>query len=334
MKKLVGILVLTLLITTAVAPAIGMFNFKNIMINKILNEKSTTNPTSYMMDDWDYWSNPPNMYSIPYGNTGVGTDNSPVSKLSVQSQNNWAWNVGNGWGDFSIGDENYGLSIGVATSGGGAGDVRIWPQGGTERLIFGNPTLGSMMVLQKYGTLHYIGLGTLSPIHHLDILGGDAVIRDYHSGGGNTPEWSTYFGRGSESNPSVVQSGDVLGGFTSYGYNGNNYVSGGQIACYVDGAPLTNGYIPCFWKISTGSGSNSVVAKFDGRVSGREAVNDDEYVTKGQVESTINAYYTPTSTDDTNGDVGDFAWDDNYFYVKTNDGWKRAAFETWTSNSD
>lgn len=39
--------------------------------------------------------------------------------------------------------------------------------------------------------------------------------------------------------------------------------------------------------------------------------------------------YTPTSTADTNGNVGDVAWDDNYTYVKTSAGWKRSALSTF-----
>jgi hypothetical protein len=39
--------------------------------------------------------------------------------------------------------------------------------------------------------------------------------------------------------------------------------------------------------------------------------------------------YTPTGTSDTNGNVGDLAWDNNYIYVKTGGGWKRAALSTF-----
>jgi hypothetical protein len=39
--------------------------------------------------------------------------------------------------------------------------------------------------------------------------------------------------------------------------------------------------------------------------------------------------YTPTGTSDTNGNVGDVAWDDSYVYIKTSAGWKRAALNTW-----
>lgn len=39
--------------------------------------------------------------------------------------------------------------------------------------------------------------------------------------------------------------------------------------------------------------------------------------------------YTPTGTADTNGFVGDVVWDDDYWYVKTSAGWKRAALSTF-----
>ena len=52
---------------------------------------------------------------------------------------NWYPDGGSGFGDFRVGS-TYGLSIGVATGGGGAGDTRIWTKGGTEKLIFSTHT--------------------------------------------------------------------------------------------------------------------------------------------------------------------------------------------------
>lgn len=43
----------------------------------------------------------------------------------------------------------------------------------------------------------------------------------------------------------------------------------------------------------------------------------------------IRTTYTPTSTSDTNGNVGDVTWDDNYMYIKTSAGWKRSALSTF-----
>ena len=39
--------------------------------------------------------------------------------------------------------------------------------------------------------------------------------------------------------------------------------------------------------------------------------------------------YTPISSTDPNGNVGDFSWDANYMYVKTASGWKRSALGTF-----
>ncbi len=39
--------------------------------------------------------------------------------------------------------------------------------------------------------------------------------------------------------------------------------------------------------------------------------------------------YTPTSSTDANGNVGDMAWDENYIYIKTASGWKRTSLESF-----
>jgi hypothetical protein len=71
---------------------------------------------------------------------------SPAVKIDVASGN---WDVHNGEGDFRIGDGSYRFKIGVANSGGGAGDVRLTSHGGTSRLILGS---NGQDVLLVYGT--------------------------------------------------------------------------------------------------------------------------------------------------------------------------------------
>lgn len=39
----------------------------------------------------------------------------------------------------------------------------------------------------------------------------------------------------------------------------------------------------------------------------------------------VRTSFTPSSSGDTSGNIGDIAWDDNYMYVKTNTGWGRSA---------
>ncbi|MBU0497859.1 MAG: hypothetical protein KKG04_07905 [Candidatus Thermoplasmatota archaeon] len=78
--------------------------------------------------------------------------------------------------------------------------------------------------------------------------------------------------------------------------------------------------------------TSGVVARFNGRVIGKDAINDSEFVTKGQVKRMVTSlFYTPESSEDPTGEVGDIAYDEHFMYIKTEDGWKRAVFETWTA---
>jgi hypothetical protein len=68
---------------------------------------------------------------------------------------------------------------------------------------------------------------------------------------------------------------------------------------------------------NVGIGTSSPTAKLD--VHGSTGYN--------QIRMRIS--YTPTGPLDGNGNLGDVAWDNNYIYVKTNVGWRRAALSTW-----
>ena len=173
-----------------------------------------------------------------------------------------------------------------------------------------------------------VGIGTKSPSELLDVAGTAKVIgfkmpTDASDGYVLTSDGS---GIGTWQEPTYV--GIVSNGSTNY------------ITKFIDQITIENSIIyEKDSKIGIGTnspsylfhvmGSCDIVAQFTGRVKGVQAVNDDEFVTKAQVKSIITKNYTPTGTSDLNGDVGDTAWDNNYFYVKTPYGWKRAALETW-----
>jgi len=126
--------------------------------------------------DEDFESTGPNQFLIrASGNVGINTT-TPMSPLHVQSANNWAPHIGNGWGDFNVGDTTHGLSIGVATEGGGAGSVRLWTAGGNGNLTFGNAANGDFMTIKGTGN---VGIGTTSPDDILHVsAGAPSVIVD------------------------------------------------------------------------------------------------------------------------------------------------------------
>jgi hypothetical protein len=74
------------------------------------------------------------------------------------------WDLAAGEGDVKIGSATHRLKMGVALSGGGAGDARIRSQGGTGRLVLGSGTTDVLAV--KDGR---VGIGTLDPKAALNV---------------------------------------------------------------------------------------------------------------------------------------------------------------------
>lgn len=106
------------------------------------------------------------------GYTGIGLAN-PFTKLNVSGGN---WDVENGIGDFHVGDGTYRFKLGLATGGGGAGDVRMTSHGGTNRIFIGGGTNSEVVTVD--GTNQSVGIkNILSPSSTLDI-NGDIALRE------------------------------------------------------------------------------------------------------------------------------------------------------------
>jgi len=93
-------------------------------------------------------------------NSLVGIDNPfPEAPLDVASGNHWDVFNQSEAGDFRIAGGVGALKIGVATGGAGGGDVRVFADGGTSRLILGSSTNDGMVTVT--GTS--VGINTLTP---------------------------------------------------------------------------------------------------------------------------------------------------------------------------
>lgn len=55
----------------------------------------------------------------------------------------------------------------------------------------------------------------------------------------------------------------------------------------------------------------------------------DITTSNGYDQLRLRSSYTPISTSDADGEVGDVAWDDSYIYIKTSIGWKRTALSSF-----
>jgi len=117
--------------------------------------------------------NPVLTTDLGFARVGVGIDN-PAHQLDVLGG---SWNLANSTqGDFRVGNGTYNFRIGVATGGGGAGDVRMFTFGGTNRFIWGTNGL-DRMALTSAGEL---GIGTITPEEKLHVKDGDIKITDHY----------------------------------------------------------------------------------------------------------------------------------------------------------
>ncbi len=101
------------------------------------------------------------------------------TKLHVQGGN---WDLTNTDGDVKIGNSGYELKMGIATSGGGAGDARIRSQGGTNRLILG-AGINDALAMDSAGR---VGIGILAPEQKLDVNGNVQTTGEYLYSGPRT----------------------------------------------------------------------------------------------------------------------------------------------------
>jgi hypothetical protein len=86
---------------------------------------------------------------------------------------------------------------------------------------------------------------------------------------------------------------------------------------FIDGGDFGSPVVLASRSGNTGIGIKTPTAKLD--VNGSTGYN----------QLRLRLSFTPSNSGDSRGSTGDIAWDNNYIYVKTSSGWKRAALSTF-----
>jgi hypothetical protein len=183
--------------------------------------------------------------------------------------------------------------------------------GSTAQLYFDPTSVGGRVVVKGKNQIPRLDIQSTS-------ISGDTTtlsmgVRDYE----DTGSWNGYGKKGDafiyagiSTNGLNIVSNDGTGG------SGEDYIrffagqatgAAGTPDINIQGSGTTRGYVGLRTTLSTS------MMDING-VNGYEQLR-------------LRTSYTPTSSGDTNGSVGDISWDNNYFYMKTNTGWGRIALD-------
>jgi len=245
------------------------------------------------------------------GNLLVGTTTSGQFKLDVNGPAHvlgYVLDVENG--------DAYGIKL-LPTQIGYGGNVSM--------LAFGNVLASVLVNKQPYGNVpvNSLSMGYVNPASITTI--GDFYGNPIFVAGGNGTATINGGYYGINGGGAVGIAPDQLApGFTINGGRGTGAGTPGDILFSTGNVQDSGTAIHTMsgrWWIKGGSGFLSN--------TGAPSSALDITGPTGYSQLGLRTSYTPTSTADFNGNVGDFSWDGNYFYIKTPDGWKRSALTTF-----
>ncbi len=221
--------------------------------------------------------------------------------------------LGGGGGITGSGTTNY---VSKFTAAGAIGDSQLFDNGTIVGLGTATPTTGTKFHVYRAINDFLYEVKVENPTN--GVSAASAMLIQSDSGklefGQLSSTHTTYAGYG--------QTGDTFIRSGAGSRNINFLTDAGNVGKFLFFSrlnPTTDASIPslCIDGVKVSVGTNSATAYL--QVKGQFGYNQFRLETS----------YTPTSSADGNGSTGDFAWDDNYVYVKVSTGWKRSALSAF-----
>ena len=212
------------------------------------------------------------------------------------------------------------------------------------------------LYIQGTGTTRgYVGINTDSPSEKLHVNSGDILVEntngEFSTDIQNSAGVNVNISAGTNSQLSRITISDVDSGialghrgnseptFPGYGKQGDGFLYSGNeengLNIISQPGTGTDDYIRFFVGQAAGaSGTPDLYIQGSGTTRGYVGINTDSPTNHLDISNQvgykgfrIRRSYTPSSSGDTNGEVGTIIWDNNYIYVKTGGGWGRVQLD-------